>query len=70
MEGVDADVKDSNGRTPLWWAAGNGHLEIVKLLIEKEGINLRSKDFSGRTPLSWAAENMRIEVVKLLEAEL
>jgi ankyrin repeat protein len=29
---VDPDSKDSNGRTPLWWAAGNGHEAVVKLL--------------------------------------
>jgi ankyrin repeat protein len=26
------DVKDTYGRTPLWWTAGNGHGAVVKLL--------------------------------------
>ena len=34
-EGVDADSKDSNGRTPLSWAAENGREAVVKLLLEK-----------------------------------
>ena len=25
-DGVDPDSKDDYGRTPLWWAAENGHL--------------------------------------------
>jgi ankyrin repeat protein len=29
------DLKDSYGRTPLLWAAGNGHEAIAKLLVEK-----------------------------------
>ena len=30
------DSKDKNDRTPLSWTAENGHLEIVKLLVEKD----------------------------------
>ncbi|KAF1816294.1 hypothetical protein P152DRAFT_470330 [Eremomyces bilateralis CBS 781.70] len=29
---ADVDSKDDDGRTPLWWAAVNGHERIVKLL--------------------------------------
>ena len=66
--------KDFNDRTPLSWAAENGHLEIVKLLL-KEGVGVDSEDAWTpwswakqivRTPLSWAAENGHLEVVKLL----
>lgn len=31
---MDVDLKDKNGRTPLSWAAQNGHEAIVKLLVE------------------------------------
>jgi ankyrin repeat protein len=31
----DLDSKDSDGRTLLLWAAGNGHEAVVKLLLEK-----------------------------------
>jgi len=37
------------------WATGNGHEEVVKLLLEK-GAKLESRDNEwGQTPLSWAA---------------
>jgi ankyrin repeat protein len=32
---VDVDSKDNDGRTPLWWAAENGHEAVVMLLLEK-----------------------------------
>ncbi|PVH71069.1 hypothetical protein DL98DRAFT_597280 [Cadophora sp. DSE1049] len=76
-KGVDADSKDKDGRTPLWWAAWNGRGAVVKLLLATEGVDADSKDTNGRTPLSWAAWNGRLSwatengheaVVKLLLA--
>jgi ankyrin repeat protein len=34
QEGVDPELKDKGGRTPLGWAAWSGHEAIVKLLME------------------------------------
>jgi hypothetical protein len=62
---IDADSKSEDGRTPLSWAAENGHEGVVKLLVEKVVV-VDSKDESGQTPLSWAAENGHEGVVKLL----
>ncbi|KAH6972353.1 nucleoside phosphorylase domain-containing protein [Ilyonectria sp. MPI-CAGE-AT-0026] len=66
---IDADVesKDGYGRTPLSWAAAEGHEAIVQLLLEN-GADVQSKDKQGWTPLAWAAaEGYEAIVVLLLE---
>ena len=65
---MDVDSKNrDDGRTPLSWAAGNGHGAVVKLLLKTGKVDVDSKNSRyGRTPLSWAAENGHKAVVKLL----
>jgi ankyrin repeat protein len=64
---VDPDLKDSYGRTPLSWAAENGHEAAVKLLVDTDKVDVDSKGASySQTPLSRAAENGHEAVVKLL----
>jgi ankyrin repeat protein len=48
---VEVDSKTNSGRTPLSWAAANGHLEVSKLLLEAKA-KVDSKDLKNRTPLS------------------
>ena len=64
--GHNLNSKDSYGRTPLSWAAENGHEAVVKLLLEK-GAELETKDKDyGQTPLSYAASRGHEALVKLL----
>ena len=55
------------GRTPLQWAAENGHERIARMLLERKDINPNHEDTkSGRTPLSSAAVNENQGVVNML----
>ncbi|KAK6529978.1 hypothetical protein TWF694_003353 [Orbilia ellipsospora] len=64
--GTNIDPEDSYGRTPLSWAAENGHEAVVRLLVER-GADMEAADNVHRTPLSWAAKNGHEAIVRLLE---
>ena len=55
------DAIDWGGWTPLSWAAGRGHNEVVKLLLETEKV-----DVSKQTLLYSVAGKGHDGVVKLL----
>jgi hypothetical protein len=59
------DGKDSNGRSPLSWAAAKGNKASVKLLLEGAA-DINSEDNYGQTPLTRAALYGHEAVVKLL----
>jgi ankyrin repeat protein len=59
------DSKSNTARTPLSYAAEEGHEAVVKLLLENP-VDMDSKSNTGRTPLSYAAENGHEAVTKLL----
>ena len=63
---VNPDRPDDHGRTPLSWAARNGHDGAVKLLLGLEDVSPDTPDNDGRTPLSWAACNGHDGAAKLL----
>ena len=63
---ANPDSSSRTGRTPLSWAAENGHEGTVKLLVRRGDVDPNSSDRYGRTPLLWAARNGHEKVVKLL----
>ena len=59
------NAKSNYGFTALIWAAINGHLDVVKALIEARAI-VNAKDNQGRTALDLAKQNHKNDVVELL----
>lgn len=39
-QGVSPDAVDVEGRTALFFAAANGHLDVVELLLGKEAVSV------------------------------
>jgi ankyrin repeat protein len=55
------------GRTPLHWAANNGHFGVCKLIIDGTSNKNPAEIKNDRsTPLHWAAYNGHVEVCKLI----
>ncbi|KAN0071119.1 hypothetical protein V8E54_010550 [Elaphomyces granulatus] len=62
------DAKDSNGRTPLSYAAERGNEVVVNLLLNRN-VDPNSKCADGWTPLSRAIERGSAAIVQLLLAQ-
>jgi len=59
-QGVDPNLRDGDGATPLHFAASRGHVETVRWLL-RHGARLVLDKF-GKSPINDAAENQQIEV--------
>jgi ankyrin repeat protein len=57
-QGVDINLKDSHGATPLMYAAASGSTEVMKLLIGA-GADVNAKNSFGATALLWSAGDIR-----------
>ncbi|HEX6045397.1 MAG TPA: ankyrin repeat domain-containing protein, partial [Pyrinomonadaceae bacterium] len=60
-------VRDLDAATVLAWAADNGHIDIVKLLIAKGvDVNARDRDGRGNSALICAVWSVDVPIVRLL----
>ena len=64
--GFEVNSKDFVHRTPLWYAAHQGHEAVVELLLSQSHIEVNSKDDSDDTALHVAAALGHEATVKLL----
>lgn len=60
-----ASTEAAKNYTPLHWAASQGYVEMIKVLVGKS-YDLNAKDENGFTPLHYAAVSGQIEAVKYL----
>jgi ankyrin repeat protein len=67
QEGAKVGVTDLRGRTQLCWAAENGHMAMIQVLLGTGQVDVSSTSSEGRTPLSWPVEGGNKAVVQLLE---
>jgi hypothetical protein len=66
IRNINVNVKDDwNGWTPLYFAAYNGHVEIIRLLLQN-GAEVNAKDNHGHTPLQDAAFQGHVDILHLL----
>ncbi len=63
----DINQADKDGRTALYGAAFNGHVEIVAQLLAA-GADVNKADYSGSTALYWAALKGYTEIISHLLA--
>lgn len=61
QDGIDVNLKDEHGYTPLHIAC-QGHPEVVKLLLAHNGIDINSKAGGGMTPLHVACRELLRDV--------
>jgi len=66
MKKWDLNATDVVGNTAILLAVGQGHEDIVKMLLEQEGVNPNTADINSQTPLLLAAEYGEEGIVKLL----
>lgn len=63
---TNGDIRDSQGRTPLYVASCYGHKDIVDFLLEKRSYDINAVDSSGVSALMCAIWNNQDEMAKYL----
>ena len=65
-QGADITIMDIDGKVPLHYATYNGHLNVIKLLIESKPELINAPTLQGETALHIATKTGQTEVVKYL----
>lgn len=66
LGGIDANCRDSLGRTPMFLAAENGHAEVIQQLLEHSDAEPNLRNFEDVAPLTAATINGHERVVEYL----
>ena len=66
INGIDPNLKNSDGNTALALAAICGHLQVIKVLLSLQNIDLSSQNLNGKTALDLARENNHRLAEKLI----
>ncbi|KAG5839634.1 hypothetical protein ANANG_G00207000 [Anguilla anguilla] len=67
LSGADLNAVDYDGRSALHVAASEGHVEVIKFLIENAGANPLANDRWGNTALQEAVRSNHVQTVQLLK---
>ena len=67
--GVEKDVSNNLGVTPIYIASFNGHFRVVELLLAS-GANHNAKRYDGRIALDVAKIQKHASIVRLLPLPL
>ena len=59
---------DRDGQTPMHWAAFNGNIEVMQILMHHSLVEKNPNDKNGRTPYFLAVKNDHTYVVNYLTA--
>ncbi|XP_073155880.1 protein ACCELERATED CELL DEATH 6-like [Henckelia pumila] len=60
------ELQDSQGRTPLHYAASSGYIEVVHYLVTKHAFGVIQRDKSGSSPVHLAAIEGHVDTISLL----
>ena len=66
---IKPDMRDWIGRTALWYAASEGHLRVMRQLLDTGLVDLTVKTANGRNLLWWPCHNGFVDVVRVLLEE-
>ncbi|KAJ8343973.1 hypothetical protein SKAU_G00313020 [Synaphobranchus kaupii] len=67
LSGADLNAVDYDARSALHVAASEGHVEVIKFLIENAGANPLANDRWGNTALQEAVRSNHVQTVQLLK---